>query len=480
MYIVKEEDRTDSGEQQDNRRIGAHDQTLHIGILEQFNRDIAPLLLLFGSFLLVFNTWYVKRSLYTITVESDLSLNYHRGLLNSFGAYQAYYSTDFLSHKSSSAISWIGTIQAFLLDIVGVAVGPIFDRGYLHTLVYTGSILIVFGMLMLSLCTTYWQVLLTQGVCVGIGMGFVFIPSVAVVTATFEKKRAIAVGIAASASSVGESTKPTIHLYCLVFLYHSLIEATPDPGGVIYPIIFRELQPRIGFGWATRAIAFLALGTFIISFPALSSYKLTSKPPRSLIEHRAFRELPFVLYLLALFVLCAGYFVPLFYITTYASTHLHTSSDTAFYLLAVTNAAAFFGRLLPGLCPTPFAKPDALPLATAAAGISVLAWMAVKDLAGFIVFCVAFGALSGVIITLLTIMVPVLAPATLDGKVGARLGMAYAACGFGILIGSPVAGAVSRTSGGGFRGAQIWGGGTLLLGAVLLVYPWWTVKKREN
>lgn len=44
----------------------------------------------------------------------------------------------------------------------------------------------------------------------GIGMGLVFVPSIAVVTATFEKKRAIAVGIAATASSVGESTV-TIH-----------------------------------------------------------------------------------------------------------------------------------------------------------------------------------------------------------------------------------------------------------------------------
>ena len=89
---------------------------------------------------------------------------------------------------------------------MGVAVGPIFDRGYLYTLVYTGSFLIVFGMMMLSLCVTYWQVILTQGVCVGIGMGLVFLPSIAVVTASFDEKRAIAVGIAASASSVGEST----------------------------------------------------------------------------------------------------------------------------------------------------------------------------------------------------------------------------------------------------------------------------------
>lgn len=371
--------------------------------------------------------------------------------MNSFGAYQAYYSTAFLSNKSSSAISWIGTIQAFLLEIVGVVVGPIFDRGYFHTLVYTGTFLVVLGMMMLSLCSAYWQVVLTQGICVGLGSGLVFVPSIAVVTAAFSKKRAIAVGVAASASSLG---------------------------GIIYPITFRQLQPRVGFAWATRVIAFIALGTFFISFVALRDHRATGKEPRSLVDLQAFRELPFMIYILALFVLYAGYFVPLFYIATYASTHLHTTSDLAFYLLAVTNAGAFIGRLLPGLCPKPFAATEALMLASAAAGISVLAWMGVCNLAGFIVFCVAFGLLSGIIITLTTVMVPVLSPGTLQGKVGTRLGMAYAGCGMGILIGSPIAGAASHTAIGDFRGAQIWGGATLLLGSALLVYPWLVVKRR--
>ena len=35
----------------------------------------------------------------------------------------------------------------------------------------------------------------------------------------------------------------------------------------------------------------------------------------------------------------------------YASWHLSTSSDLAFYLLATTNAGAFVGRLLSGILP---------------------------------------------------------------------------------------------------------------------------------
>ena len=103
-----------------------------------------------GSFFLFFNSW---------------------GLVNSFGVFQTYYETGLLSHESPSDISWIGSIQAFLLLIVGAASGPTYDAGYFYALVWTGSFLIVFGIMMTSLCTQYWQVMLSQGICLGLGSG---------------------------------------------------------------------------------------------------------------------------------------------------------------------------------------------------------------------------------------------------------------------------------------------------------------------
>lgn len=127
-------------------------------------------------------------------------------------------------------------------------------------------------------------------------------------------------------------------------------------GDIVYPIVFRHLQPRFGFAWATRIIGFIALGTFLVPFVALWSHKIKGKKPRALVDTQAFRELPFMLYICALAILYTGYFVPLFYIPTYATQHLHTSPDRAFYLLAVTNAGAFIGRFLPGLMPKILAR----------------------------------------------------------------------------------------------------------------------------
>lgn len=102
-----------------------------------------------------------------------------RGIVNSFGVFQTFYTESLLAKESASNISWIGSIQACLLLVVGPLAGPLFDAGYFYTLIRVGSFMVVFGMMMTSLSTEYYQVILAQGLCVGIGAGFLFIPSVA-------------------------------------------------------------------------------------------------------------------------------------------------------------------------------------------------------------------------------------------------------------------------------------------------------------
>lgn len=126
-------------------------------------------------------------------------------MANSFGIFQTYYTTTLLPTSEPSAISWIGSIQAFLLLFTGVACGRALDAGYYNTIVILGTFLEVFGMMMVSLSTKYYQVFLAQGICVGIGSGLLFTPAVSIVGTYFTTKRAVAMGIVASGSSVGKS-----------------------------------------------------------------------------------------------------------------------------------------------------------------------------------------------------------------------------------------------------------------------------------
>lgn len=96
---------------------------------------------------------------------------------------------------------------------VGALTGPVYDAGYARELTLTGSFFLVFGQMMLSLCKVYWQVLLAQGFCIGIGCGLLLVPSTAILTQYFTTKIATAVGITAAGSSFGK------HAFSFAFRY---------------------------------------------------------------------------------------------------------------------------------------------------------------------------------------------------------------------------------------------------------------------
>ena len=147
----------------------------------------------------------VRRVLYFFKLTSFHAEQTSRGFTLTYGAFQSYYKTALLANSSASAISWIGTVQAWLLIVIGVLSGPLFDLGYFRPMLFAGNFLVVFGIMMLSLSTKYWQVFLSQGICMGMGAGLLYIPSLAMVGVWFSRKRALAMGIVMSGIAVGMS-----------------------------------------------------------------------------------------------------------------------------------------------------------------------------------------------------------------------------------------------------------------------------------
>ena len=67
-----------------------------------------------------------------------------------------------------------------------------------------GNFLVVFGVMMTSLGTKYYQIFLSQGVCVGIGAALIWVPSLANIVASFPPaERALPMGVVAAGSSIG-------------------------------------------------------------------------------------------------------------------------------------------------------------------------------------------------------------------------------------------------------------------------------------
>ncbi|KAG2027720.1 hypothetical protein GB937_000161 [Aspergillus fischeri] len=359
------------------------------------------------------------------------------GTVNTFGVFQTYYEIGLVKDQSSSNISWIGAIQAFLLLVVGVITGPLYDSGYFYGLVATGSILVVVGFMALSVCTDYWQVLLAQAFCVGIGNGCLYIPSVAIIPQYFSSRRAIATAVAASGSSLG---------------------------GVLYPIVFRQLQPHIGFGWATRVLGFLVLATTSFSLSVMRVGQVP-KQRRVLTEFSAFKEVPYTLFCMAMFFGYAGFFNPIFYIEAYAIQKHAMGEALAFYLVSILNAASVPGRIVPGLLGLRFGPLNILLGSAIISGILSLCWIAISNAGGLIALAVLYGFFSGAFVSLPAVALTALTPNL--QTLGTRMGMCSLLCGFGSLCGAPVAGAILDDT-RSYLGVQLYSGLTIGTTGVLL------------
>ncbi|KAF2164378.1 hypothetical protein M409DRAFT_67893 [Zasmidium cellare ATCC 36951] len=303
-------------------------------------------------------------------------------------------------------------MQAFLLLIMGVFAGPIYDRGYLRLLLISGAFLVVFGHMMLSLCHAYWEIILAQGVVIGVGTGLLFVPCVAINAQYFSTRLGLAVGIATAGSSLG---------------------------GVIYPIVLYRLINEIGFAWAVRIEGFLALATLLIPLALL---KLRVKPPkvRAIIDWSAFVDVQFMSFVLSGLIAYMGIFVFFFYVAYYSQDQHFLGTAMSFYVVPIFNAASCFGRSLPNALADKTGSFNLLAPGTFLAGVFMLCFMAVSSGAGIIVLAIFTGFISGVMIGMPPLCFVAMTPD--KSKLGTRIGMGYAIMGFGILAGGPGGGGI--------------------------------------
>ncbi|GES59019.1 hypothetical protein ATETN484_0003024200 [Aspergillus terreus] len=297
-------------------------------------------------------------------------------------------------------------------------------------------------------CTTYWQVLLAQGICTGLGSGLLGLTSVAVIPLYFQKKRMIATGIAATGSSLA---------------------------GIIYPIMLRRLFVQIGFPWAVRALTFLILGCLIVACLVMKLRPRSSKGT-TLIELRHFRDFPYVVFIAAFTLMISSVYIPFFYIQKYA-LQLGIDEDMAFYLLSMMNATSLIGRIGPNWLADRYGGVNVMAPACFLSAVTLFLWRFTHSLPGLIVIVLLYGLISGGMVSL--------PPATIanltskQSELGGRMGLAYTIAAFGALIGNPIAGACLRPSGvpspsvqdiqSEFQGTWIFAGAIMLLATACLV-----------
>ena len=311
-------------------------------------------------------------------------------------------------------------------------------------------VLYLFAVFMTSLCTTYWQLMLAQGVATGIGNGLLLFPSLSAPSQYFHKRRGAMLGLAITGSSVGAIVFPIL----LGRLLNGGNGSTEGGSG-----------NGIGFGWTVRISAFVMAPVLAFSAVAIRA-RLPPRASRFLLPE-AWRSPLFTLLVGTNFFLFATMLVPLFFIPTYAVVRSGTSELLASYLVAVVNGASIPGRILPGVLSDRLGRLNMLLAAGAATTIIVFCWPAVETNAGIIVFAAFFGFCSGAIISGGATALSLCPPTPQD--IGTYTGMGMAVAATGSLMGPPVVGALLKYD-LSFRNVSYFCGALGIVGTLLVLF----------
>jgi MFS family permease len=161
-----------------------------------------------------------------------------------------------------------------------------------------------------------WQLFLSQGICFGWGMGFLFVASVGVVPQWFTTRRSLANGIGASGSGFG---------------------------GLAYSLATNSLIQHVGLSWAFRVLGIIS---FVVNFICAIVLKDRNKQvgaSQLAFDTRLFKRLEFWALLGFGVFSMLGYVVLLFSLPNYAN-HVGLTARQASIVGAILNLGQGLGR----------------------------------------------------------------------------------------------------------------------------------------
>ncbi|KAI1628067.1 major facilitator superfamily domain-containing protein [Exophiala viscosa] len=395
------------------------------------------------------------------------------GIGFAFGVYQDVYET--LSHDSSSPfygsspamIDLIGTLAISLMTIGAPYATAWTKRFPPQYVIWAGGVIFSLSLLMASFCQRMWQFELTQGLLCGIGTCLAYMPAVTVAPTWFTARRGLAMGIILSGTGIG---------------------------GVVWAPLLHAIITRTGFRNSLRisgAVAFVlvtAAGS-VMRWEPVAQRRINAEarhPPGvvglfkvPLVDYRIARSRKFGAQALGAALQSAAYYTPVFFFASYART-LGYSSATASNFIALSNAANAIGKIVIGHAADRVGRLNALFLTTAFSAVAALGLWVPSSFSStqadgrnlFIAFTVLYGIFASAYVSLF--------PTSLIELFGVQNfasvnGVLYMVRGLATMLGTPVAGALIRSShhGGGpapYQSATIFVG--VLLASATLAVLW--------
>jgi MFS family permease len=336
------------------------------------------------------------------------------GVAYSFGAFFAPMAAEF--GTGSGATSLVFSITACCWFLLGSVSGRMVDRFGPRPVLLVGAVALAAGLLVTSAAQQLWVGYLGYGLGVGVAVACGYVPMVAVVSAWFDRQRALAVGIAVAGIGVGT------------------LAGAPLAAALI-----------AGYGWR-QAFVLLGVGGALLLVAAAVAVRRPPEPTGD--EPRALREVvrtgEFRSMYAATLLASIALFVPLVFLPT-AAVAGGASPVAAAALIGVIGVASTLGRLAIGAVADRAGRVRTFQASFAVLAASFLIWLGGTSWPWLVAFAIVLGTGYGGWIAL--------QPTVVAGLFGVRglgglVGLVYTAAGVGALVGPPLAGVLVDATGG--------------------------------
>ena len=312
---------------------------------------------------------YILPAFRFLDIACTDSTSHTWGLNSAYAVFLAYYLANNIfpgaSHLSYAFIGGLSISQALMVSPIATATTRIFGT---RTTLLIGVFLETISFIGASFATQIWHLFLSQGLCFGYGMGFLFVGSVGIAAQWFTTHRSLANGISAAGSGLG---------------------------GLIYSLSAQAMIKNIGLPWAFRILAIIA---FVVNTTCALIIRDRNKQIGSSqlgFDYRLFRKPQFLGFMAFGFLSMLAYVVLLFSLPNYARTVGMTAQQGSI-VGAVLNLGQALGRPPIGYFSDSFGRLNMASTMTFLAGLfSLVIWMFAKSFGVLILFAVLGGSVAG-------------------------------------------------------------------------------------
>ena len=241
---------------------------------------------------------------------------------------------------------------------------------------YGARVTMIFGVLCLaggfisaSFAVKVWHLYLSHGVLVGIGVGYVYIPSIPILSQWFSKNRSLANGITSAGSGVG---------------------------GVLFSIATHHMIENISLSWSLRITGIVAFLMIVIAVSLIRDRNDVINPKQHPFDVQLLSRYDVWLLLLWAFVSMLGYITLLYSLPDFALS-IQLSRSEAAEIITFLNLGTAIGRPFIGIISDYLGRIEVAASLTFVCGIACFTiWIPAGSFGVTVLFALISGAILGV------------------------------------------------------------------------------------